>query len=55
MTDATAATSMVAPELVSQIEDAPGQGILPGISEHLGAGPGCSTSTPNLPQPQMSR
>lgn len=29
----------VAPELVSQIEDAPGRGIVPSISEHLGGGP----------------
>jgi quercetin dioxygenase-like cupin family protein len=36
-TDTTAPASTVAPELASQIEDAPGQGILPGISEHLAA------------------
>jgi quercetin dioxygenase-like cupin family protein len=35
MTHAAAATSMVAPELAAQIEDAPGQGIVPGISPHL--------------------
>jgi quercetin dioxygenase-like cupin family protein len=35
MTDGTAATSMVAPELAAQIRDAPGHGILPGISPHL--------------------
>src|ERR1700759_4839494 len=28
-------TPLVAPELAAQIEDAPGQGILPGISLHL--------------------
>ena len=30
-------TPLVAPELAAQIEDAPGRGILPGISVHLGA------------------
>jgi quercetin dioxygenase-like cupin family protein len=35
MTGVTAATSVVAPELAAQIEDAPGLGIVPGISPHL--------------------
>ena len=30
-----AATGIVAPELTTQVEDAPGRGILPGISAHL--------------------
>ena len=36
---ATDPMNVVAVELASQIEDAPGRGILPNISEHLGGGP----------------
>lgn len=38
-----ATVSLVAPELAAQIEDAPGQGILPGVSLHLAAEPTNST------------
>jgi quercetin dioxygenase-like cupin family protein len=36
-TTGSAPTSMVAPQLDSQIEEAPGQGIVPGISLHMAA------------------